>query len=455
MRRVVALMIGVLAFYCGVNTTVSAQESKRIEPPDYYVRSAKVALNSKEYERAERNLRTCLENYPDNYQAHFLMGAIWGDKEQIDSMVYEFNQARIYAGKNLKKIEKDMVGIEEALWEKNFNAGVAYINIADSLENAASQAADIEEGKKKRDNAGKALEESARGFYNCTLIQPDEFRGWFNLGLVYDRQREYQKAVEVYKISEEKFHRVTMLDSTTNYYDTTLFFTGPGEETELFKEIKKTFKKLSEDLRTRYNGLLTALGGVYFELGEYENTIIVFRRLLGFSEEDLTALEYIGNSFQQLGNNEEALKWIEFVIRKNPDDKDRLYNVGAHWYNAGVDDKKIYESRLREKLEGSNDPNINAEIAKTQEKYQSEFTKSLQFIDRVTIIDPTDAESWKLKAVALFFLDRIDEAIPALEKARELNPEEISLCQILAECWRQKGDVDKVLKLTEECGLGK
>jgi tetratricopeptide (TPR) repeat protein len=287
------------------------------------------------------------------------------------------------------------------------------------------------------------------------LIQPDEFRGWFNLGLVYDRLRQYQQAAEMYKVSEEKFHRITLADSTTDYYDTTLFFTGQGEATELFQEIRKKFRKNSEDLRIRYKGLLTALGGVYFELGEFENTIYVFRRLLGFYEEDLAALEYIGNSFQQLGNNEEALKWIEFVIRKNPDDKDRLYNVAVHWYNAGVEDKKAYEKLLRIKLEGSPDANLDAEIAKSLEKYQGEFNKSLQFLDAVLKVDAEDTESWRLKAVTLFFLGDIDGAIPVLEKARVLLPEDVSLCQILAECWRQKGDVEKVLKLTEECELGK
>ncbi len=457
MRRILALAIATLVFSCGISVVVFAQNKvKRIEPAGVYVMSAKIALQDKDFKRAFDNLATCLENYPDNPEAHMLMGVIHAEKENIDSMMTEFNLARKYAdSKKLKKFEKKMVPIEEDMWEQNFNSGVSYINIADSLENIAGETEDPEEGKKLRNTMGQALDESAKDFKNCTLIQPDEFRGWFNLGLAYDRERDYAAAAEVYKISEDKFHRFTMKDSTTDYYDTTLFYQGEGEETELFKAIKKKFKKQSEDMRTRYKGLSTALGGVYFELGEYENTIIIFRRLLGFYEEDLSALEYISNSFQKLGNNEEALKWVKMIIENNPEDKDRLYNVGVHYYNIGVDDKKTYEKLLKEKLEGSKDPNIDTEIANALEKYEGVFTKSLQFLDAVLELDPEDKETWKLKAVTLYFLQKYDEAIPALDKARAMLPEDISLCQILVECWREKGDIDKVLNLTEECGLGK
>jgi tetratricopeptide (TPR) repeat protein len=106
-------------------------------------------------------------------------------------------------------------------------------------------------------------------------------------------------------------------------------------------------------------------------------------------------------------------------------------------------------------LEGSKDPNIDTEIANALEKYEGVFTKSLQFLDAVLELDPEDKDTWKLKAVTLYFLQKYDEAIPALDKARVMLPEDISLCQILVECWRQKGDIDKVLQLTEECGLGK
>jgi hypothetical protein len=165
-------MIATLVFSCGISIVVFAQDTGRIQPADVYVRSARIALNNKEYARVERNLRICLEHYPENYQAHFLMGAVWADKEQIDSMVIEFNLARKYAGKKLKDINRDMKDIEESLWEQNFNSGVSYINIADSLENIAGETEDPEEGKKLRNTMGQALDESAANFKNCTLITP-------------------------------------------------------------------------------------------------------------------------------------------------------------------------------------------------------------------------------------------------------------------------------------------
>ena len=76
MRRILALVIATLVFSCGISVVVCAQDAGRIQPADVYVRSARIALSNKEYARVEKNLRICLEHYPENYQAHFLMGAV-------------------------------------------------------------------------------------------------------------------------------------------------------------------------------------------------------------------------------------------------------------------------------------------------------------------------------------------------------------------------------------------
>jgi tetratricopeptide (TPR) repeat protein len=347
-----------------------------------------------------------------------------------------------------------MEDIQESKWLNSFNSGVSFINIADSLEDAAGALEDPSAGQKDRGRAEQALEESGKAFRNCSVIRPDEFRGWFNYGMTYDRKRDYPRAAELYRTAEDLFHRRALLDSTTNFYDTTQFYQGSGIITPPFAELIDRFKKMKEDQRNRYKGLLTALGGVYFELRQYDNCITVFRRLLGFYEDDLSALEYIGSSYQQLGNQEEALKWTQMILTENPDDKDRLYNVGAHWYNDGVDAKKKYEDLIKEKLGGSRDPNIDAEVTRAKERYERSFTRALEMLERVLQLDPGDKDSWKLKGISLFFLEKTDEAIPVLEKVRQLLPEENkTICQYLRECYRRKGDTETILKLTEECGL--
>lgn len=448
-------IVWVSVFLAFAGTAWAQQQKEHVQPADVYVRTAKIALKEKDFKRAEINLTTCLENYPENYEAHYLMGAIWAEKDEIDSMMTHFTLARQYAGAKMNKKDlQSMEDIEQSKWLASFNNGVSYINLADSLEEAAGGTDDVAAGQQDRERNAKVLDEAAKAFRNCTVIRPTEFRGWFNYGMVFDRERDYTKAAEIYRQSEDLFHRYQFEDSTTNFYDTTLFCQGAGQVTPLFEELINKFKKMKDDQRTRYKGLLTALGGVYFELKQFENCIAVFRRLLGFYEEDLGALEYIGNSFQQLGNQEEALKWTEFILTKNPDDKDRLYNVGVHWYNDGVDAKKKHENILKEKLQGSKDPNIEDEITKTDEHFQRSFTNALGMFDRVLQLDPNDKDTWKLKGVTLFFLEKCDEAIPVLEKVRAMLPDENkAICQYLRECYRKKGDSEKVLKLTEECGL--
>ena len=480
-----------LIAFCLLGGAARAQEQEeRVQPADVYVKSAKIYLQDKNFAKMEEMLRICLENYPDNYQAHRLMGTLWADKDEVDSMMAHFNLARKYAGIKLdKRDQKSMDDIEQSKWLTSFNNGVSYITLADSLDEAANNAPepaiqykksgevqygdstaskykeqgtisqvpsekDISSAQKDRERAAQALVLAGNAFRNCTIIRPTEFRGWFNYGMVFDRQRDYSKTAEIYRQGEDLFNRYQLEDSTTNFYDTTKFYQGAGLITPLFEELIKKFKKMKEDQRSRYKGLLTALGSVYFELGQFENCIIVFRRLLGFFEEDLGALEYIGNAYQQLDNQDEALAWTNRILTKNPDDKDRLYNVGVHWYNDGVDARKKYEGMIKEKLQGSKDSNIDVEVTKADERFRRSFTRALEFLDGVLKLDPNDKDSWKLKGVTLFFLERTDEAIPVLEKVRQMLPDESkAICQYLRECYRVKGDADKVLKLTEECGL--
>jgi len=450
MKRIV---IGIVLIIGLSTIAVFAQREEPIQPADVYIRTVKIALANKEWARVTKSLTACLKHYPENYEAHFYQGVVWAEKDEIDSMVMEFGLARQYAGGKLKNIKKEMENIELDKYEYNFNDGVKYINIADSLERDASEIVSDSVSAHSTEQAHLALGLARDAFHNCTAIMPDDFRGWLNMGIAYDRKREYQESAEHYRISEDLFHRVELGDTTTDFYDTTLFFQGEGENTEQFKELLKTYKKQKEDMRSRYKALLTALGGVYFELTDYANCAKIFRRLLGFYEEDLAALEYIGSSFQQLGMSEEALKWTEMILRKNPDDKDRLFNVAVHWYNAGVENRRQYEALIRRILSGENEPGLQEAADNKKEEYITNFTRAVQFLDGVLKLDDGDVESWKLKGASLYFLENYEEAIPALTRSRELIPDDMSICQMLRECYRLQENFDQVMRLTEECGL--
>ena len=115
--------------------------------------------------------------------------------------------------------------------------------------------------------------------------------------------------------------------------------------------------------------------------------------------------------------------------------------------------KKKYENLLKEMLEGSKDPNIEDEVNKAKDRYGRSFERAEELFTRVLELDPKDKETWKLKGLAMFFLDQYEEALPVIEKAREMLPDDRTLCEILRECFRRKGDIDTVLRLTEECDL--
>ena len=116
---------------------MAADEGPIVQPVDVYIRSAKIALASRpiEYQRALKNLYIARDNYPDSYEVHFLLGSIWADKDQIDSMLVEYALAKEYATeKQWKGRSDDLERVYEGKWLDRFNRSVMLVNHSDTPE---------------------------------------------------------------------------------------------------------------------------------------------------------------------------------------------------------------------------------------------------------------------------------------------------------------------------------
>jgi len=484
--------LGIIVLFCAASAYGQADQSELVQPVDVYLRSARIALqtNPPEYARAMRNLELARKHYPENYEVHLVLGTVWADKDEIDSMVAEYDLARKYATKEeWEKKAKNLDKVIDGKWLDRFNRGVSLLGQSDSLADLAGQEAD----STKADSLRRVVDEirvmSADALRQCTLLRPRDFRSYATRGLVGQRRGQQESALDDFVMSERLFHEVEFGDSTTNWYDTTVFFAGPqGEKTPAFNAFEAKYKKLSEEKRTRYTNLMRSLGATYYDLQKWPEAIAVNRRYHAMFPKDINTIVTLADIFSRTGNDREAYKWQESVVREDPSSKDTWYNMGIFYYNTAI---RFQDSMAQaERALANNDKDTNAKAARRGfwEKSLDNFAKAIPRFSKVVEIDPKDQETWRLLAICYYSAatlasdDRViedagerarylqdassithgaespfsqpelwDSARTTLEKAAGFFPENAVICKMMKIALAQLGRADELKTWQSKC----
>jgi tetratricopeptide (TPR) repeat protein len=216
---------------------------------------------------------------------------------------------------------------------------------------------------------------------------------------------------------------------------------------------------------------------------------VINRRFHGLFPKDISAIVTLADVFARVGNEDEAFKWQESVVRENPNSKDTWYNLGTFFYNKAIrlqDSIKKYDLALTE----------DAKDAEAQDGYKryslgsaENFILALPRFDRVIEIDPEDELTVRLIGVSTFSVasmisdliarlgaENAEETITAiwdkattnletergdlvfwflakdaLIKARERYPDDSSLCKMLKIVYARLVDVEGLKALKTEC----
>ena len=139
--------------------------------------SAKVYIQQKDYEKAIAFLQKEVVKNPKSDEGYYLMGALYGEKENYEGMVDAFNKSLGISN----RFEKDIKNARKKYWVDSFNKGLGFFKKAT---NAAS-----------KDSAKIMFEKSAAGFNQAIAIEPDSADGYKNLSYVYINMENYDAAI--------------------------------------------------------------------------------------------------------------------------------------------------------------------------------------------------------------------------------------------------------------------
>ncbi|MCG8607109.1 tetratricopeptide repeat protein, partial [bacterium] len=91
------------------------------------VTKARMYIQNSEWQLALEELERAVKAYPNNEEAHFFLGFVYGQNSRYEEMVAEFNSSLQISDKYEKEIKME----RERHWKENFNEGIKALDIND------------------------------------------------------------------------------------------------------------------------------------------------------------------------------------------------------------------------------------------------------------------------------------------------------------------------------------
>lgn len=337
-------------------------------PPE--LEGAFVDFNAGRLDNALKLAEKAVSLYPQNAEAWYLLGEIYGKKDRFADMVNAFDKSLAQGNTFATKIETTKL----IYFQNAFNNGVNNYNAFTKFED------------RKSEKAIKTINRAITAFKNANTIKQD----YKSLSLV----------ASSYNISDRS-------DSAFVFY--------------------QEMAKAKPDTADAW----IALGNYYFMNKNWDKTIENMKKALEFDENNVEAITLISQSYDMKGDAENALKAYEKAKELNPEEKAFPYNIGLiynKWLNKeGVSDsdKAFYLEKLVENFGRviELDPEIEVpyQIKAYAEIQQKKYEDAIETLNSGLELFPEAGELWFNLGVAYTHLNKADEAKDAFKHAEELG----------------------------------
>ncbi|MDZ7271901.1 MAG: tetratricopeptide repeat protein [candidate division KSB1 bacterium] len=367
LKRFIALMVlaGV-----GASLVLVGCQSKEVT-------SAKVYIQQDDWAKATEQLEMAVKLYPQDAEAHFLLGQAYAQRGDFEGMRKEFDASLAISPRFEPRIKHEI----ERHWVSYFNNGV------------------------KKVNAGQ-LEAAKKDFETCLVIDPQHLEAYKNLGYTYVQLDSLPRAIAMY----EKVVELAPTDKDALRSLTSLYM-----QAEEFPQVLKVAdKRLALD-----PGDVDALSTkalAYDYMGEGDKALAEYERALEQQPENTDLLFNLGRLHYLRGEYEKAIEQFQKVIDKNPEDADALVNVGNAYLSIG---DQIRKRAVEEEEKGKRFTEKEIEALKKEiEKYHC---GAIPYLEKAVQIKPDNANAWNNLGVAYVNCGRREDGEKAFDRAAELR----------------------------------
>ncbi len=364
--------------------------------------SAKLYIQQKNYPKALESLHREVTKNPKSIEGYYLLGVVYGVKEEYNKMLDAFNKS-LGIG---KQYAKDISNQKRYYWAQLFNSGVG----------------DYQKGRSttKKDSSKLFLDKSAEAFKTALKLEPDSANTYKNLAFVYMSAQEYDNAIAPLKKLIEK-----------------------QKEQDGYKYLGEIYFNKANKLKAKYKSSGNKQDSLQSMI-YYEDAIKVLQKGRKYFPHNSDLLLILSNSYIGAHKLDVAIDAFKTGVKEQPDNKYYRYNygvllLGAKNYQAAAKQFKkaieidpnyqnaIYNLAVTYVKWGSglsqiqNEKTINNPNAKIDTTYKQIYREALPYLEKSVRLKADDSTLWELLGKVYTILNYQNKAKAAYDRADKLS----------------------------------
>ncbi len=376
MKRIAMWSMGLVAMLVLVGG-VSAQSVE--------MNSAKLYEKQGEFDKAIEWFEKAIEKKPENPEAHYRLGNLYGMKGRIADMVREFDASLSYS----KKYEKEIKISRDKYFRESFKTGVDAANAGDFP---------------------KALQ----AFNAARTIEPKQVDTYKNLVYVYSRLDSIPGMMQVYE---------ELLTIDPNDYETYLALASIHNRNQEYEQsiarLRKAVEVAPDSAKPRIIG---EIGITYDLMGKGDEAMKTYEEALQMRPGNKDLMFNMGRLYFMRDDYANAVKLFTEVWKSNPEDFEVNYQVGASYLKIGERlDKKAREVEeelmaLKSAPKSKKDP-LTARVDSLRQVAGENFKTAMPYLLRAAILKPEQASAWNNLGVGYMRNGQTENSRQAFEVA--------------------------------------
>lgn len=337
--------------------------------------SAKIYIQQNRWARAVEQLETAVELYPENAEAHFLLGLAYGYQNRFQDMNHHFDRAAQLD----PEYQPQVTAERERLWTNHYDLGLRALK-------------------------ANALNRAEAMFKTAVIIQPNETEAHRSLAQLYLKKNQPDKSIAIYKnLLKEKPDDLELLIALGNlYYSLNRYREAAA--------ILERVVQLDED----HPEILANLALSYDSLGEVEAAARAYEQAITANPEDQDLIFLFGVHKYKRGAYDEAIGLFKRVLHLAPDDFEATVNIA----NA-------YLSMAEREKEKFNDIEYNDHVAEqirqAKERTILYYQKAIPYLERALELQPHHPKLWMNLGIAYINTGQKEKGEAALLRSEELR----------------------------------
>ena len=327
-------------------------------------------IRQQRYDQALENAKAAVKKYPDNPEAWYLLGFLYGKKGDFKDMSEAFDKALSIDPNKTVSFNGAQIPVKDAIERIRMQYFVENHNSGIKIYNKAIQTTDPQEKE-------KLLKEAAQKFLNAHYAYPSRTEPLQPLALAYLQLHDTTSA--------EKYFVETLKHNANN--DT----------------------------------IISMVGDFYFQIGKTDKAREMYTKALSINPKNVNALVQLGQLEAISGEWDKAVDHFNKAFELAPENKDLAFNIALSYYKLERYADAI--PFLKKVIEKEPDNEQAYEMLGFCYIQSKKYQEAVTFLEGAVKQFPKSAFLWNYLAVAYANLGDVKKAEEANKKAQELEKE--------------------------------